>query len=182
MEPERPRVLVVDDEEAQRSALAGMIALWGYSVETAADGQEALEKLESFPAQVVVTDIKMPRMDGEELLRRLKATGAGPQAIVLTAHGGLEMAVNMVHDLGAFWFLEKGGQSQAPALRLLLARAVEQGSLAEHAHRLERQLSNRGLMGQMVGASAQDAGSFRADPTSGAQPRSRADHRRKRHR
>ena len=118
MEPERPRVLVVDDEEAQRSALAGMIALWGYSVETAADGQEALDKLENFPAQVVVTDIKMPRMDGEELLRRLKSNGAGPQAIVLTAHGGLEMAVNMVHDLGAFWFLEKGGQSQAPALRL----------------------------------------------------------------
>src|SRR5579862_3893793 len=99
METERPRVLVVDDEEAQRSALAGMIALWGYQVETAADGQEALEKLENFHAQVVVTDVKMPRMDGEELLRRLKADGNGPQAIVLTAHGGLEVAVNMVHDL-----------------------------------------------------------------------------------
>src|SRR5580658_6262270 len=153
METERPRVLVVDDEEAQRTALAGMIALWGYSVETAADGQEALEKLELNPAQVVVTDIKMPRMDGEELLRRLRSNGNGPQAIVLTAHGGLEMAVNMVHDLGAFWFLEKGGQSQAPALRLLLARAVEQGSLAAHAQRMERQLSGRGLMGQMVGSS-----------------------------
>src|SRR6202167_942662 len=153
MQTQRPRVLVVDDEEAQRTALAGMIALWGYNVETAADGQEAIEKLESFPAQVVVTDIKMPRMDGEELVRRLKSNGGGPQAIVLTAHGGLEMAVNMVHDLGAFWFLEKGGQSQAPALRLLLGRAVEQGSLAEHAQRLERQLSNRGLLGQMVGSS-----------------------------
>src|SRR5580658_1452758 len=153
METERPRILVVDDEEAQRTALAGMIALWGYHVETAADGQEALEKLESFAAQVVVTDVKMPRMDGEELLRRLKSNGGGPQAIVLTAHGGLEMAVNMVHDLGAYWFLEKGGQSQAPALRLLLARAVDQGHLAEHAQRLERQLSGRGVMGQMVGSS-----------------------------
>src|SRR5580692_1862116 len=153
MDTERARVLEVDDEEAQRTALAGMIALWGYEVQTAADGQEALEKLESFPAQVVITDIKMPRMDGEELLRRLKSNGNGPQAIVLTAHGGLEMAVNMVHDLGAYWFLEKGGQSQAPALRLLLARAVEQGSLAEHAQRLERQLSGRGVLGQMVGSS-----------------------------
>lgn len=153
MEHERARVLVVDDEEAQRSALAGMIGLWGYQVETAADGQEALEKLENFPAQVMITDVKMPRMDGEELLRRLKSNGAGPQSIVLTAHGGLEVAVNMVHDLGAFWFLEKGGQSQAPALRLLISRAVDQGQLAEHAHRLERQLSGRGVMGQMVGAS-----------------------------
>src|ERR1700683_4605787 len=108
METERPRVLVVDDEEAQRTALAGMIAIWGYTVETAADGQEAIERLESFPAQVVVTDVKMPRMDGEELLRRLKSNGAGPQAIVLTAHGGLEMAVNMVHALGAFWLLGRG--------------------------------------------------------------------------
>jgi DNA-binding NtrC family response regulator len=153
MEHERSKVLVVDDEEAQRSALAGMIGLWGYQVETAADGQEALDKLENFPAQVMITDVKMPRMDGEELLRRLKANGAGPQSIVLTAHGGLEVAVNMVHDLGAFWFLEKGGQSQAPALRLLISRAVEQGHLAEHAHRLERQLSGRGVLGQMVGAS-----------------------------
>src|SRR5580658_1650444 len=153
METERPRILVVDDEEAQRTALAGMIALWGYSVETAADGQEAVEKVEFFPAQVVVTDVKMPRMDGEELLRRLKSNGSGPQAIVLTAHGGLEMAVNMVHDLGAFWFLEKGGQSQAPALRLLLARAVDQGHLAEHAELLERQLSYSGVLGEMVGAS-----------------------------
>ena len=153
METERAKVLVVDDEEAQRSALAGMIGLWGYQVETAADGQEALEKLESFPAQVMITDVKMPRMDGDELLRRLKTNGGGPQSIVLTAHGGLEVAVNMVHDLGAFWFLEKGGQSQAPALRLLISRAVEQGHLAEHATRLERQLSARGILGQMVGAS-----------------------------
>src|SRR5580698_9330340 len=138
METERARILVVDDEEAQRMALAGMIALWGYDVQTAADGQEALEKLELFAAQVVITDIKMPRMDGEELLRRLKSNGGGPQGIVLTAHGGLEMAVNMIHGLGAFWFLEKGGQSQAPALRLLLTRALEQGGLAEHAQRLER--------------------------------------------
>jgi len=153
MEQERARVLVVDDEEAQRSALAGMIGLWGYSVETAGDGLEALEKLENFPAQVVVTDVKMPRMDGEELLRRLKSDSGGPQAIVLTAHGGLEVAVNMVHDLGAFWFLEKGGQSQAPALRLLISRAVEQNRLAEHAQRLTRQLSGRGVLGEMVGSS-----------------------------
>ena len=55
-----------------------MIALWGYAVETAADGQEALEKLASFGAHVMVTDLMMPRMDGDELLRRLKAQRRRP--------------------------------------------------------------------------------------------------------
>src|SRR5271163_1698976 len=153
METERPvtRVLVVDDEESQRTALASMIALWGYTVETAADGLEALEKLATFGAHVMVTDLMMPRMNGQELLKRLKEDPDAPLAIVQTAYGSLETSVSMVHDLGAFWFLEKPVQSQA--LRLLLERAASQGKLAEHAERLERQLSNRGVLGEMVGAS-----------------------------
>src|SRR6266851_2943241 len=145
------RVLVVDDEESQRTALAGMIALWGYTVETAANGQEALDKLASFPANVIVTDLMMPRMSGQELLKRLKEQGGGPPAIVQTAFGNLETAVATIHDLGAFWFLEKPVQSQA--LRLLIERAGAQGRLAEHAERLERQLSYSGVLGEMVGAS-----------------------------
>src|SRR5215471_7216028 len=102
METERPttRVLVVDDEESQRTALAGMIALWGYTVETAADGQEALDKIGTFAPHVLVTDLNMPRMTGQELLQRLKAQGGGTPAIVQTAYGGLETALNTVHDLG----------------------------------------------------------------------------------
>ena len=145
------RVLVVDDEESQRTALAGMIALWGYTVETAADGQEALDKLTTFPANVIVTDLMMPRMSGQELLKRLKEQGGAPPAIVQTAFGNLETAVATIHDLGAFWFLEKPVQSQA--LRLLIERAAAQGRLAEHAERLERQLSYSGVLGEMVGAS-----------------------------
>ena len=146
------RVLVVDDEESQRTALAGMIALWGYTVETAADGQEALEKLAHFPAQVMVTDLMMPRMSGQELLKRLKDRPGAPATIVQTAFGNLETAVATVHDLGALWFLEKPVQSQA--LRLLIERAAAQGRLAEHAERLERELSYRGVLGDMVGTSA----------------------------
>jgi len=153
METERPvtRVLVVDDEESQRTALASMIALWGYAVETASDGQEALEKLAAFGAHVIVTDLMMPRMDGNELLRRLKAQGGGPPVIVQTAFGNLETSIATIHDLGAFWFLEKPVQSQA--LRLLLERAANQGRLAEHAERLERQLSYQGVLGEMAGTS-----------------------------
>ncbi len=146
------RVLVVDDEESQRTALASMIGLWGYTVETASDGQDALEKLANFPAHVMVTDLNMPRMTGQELLRRLKDQGGGPVSIVQTAYGNLETAVQTVHDLGALWFLEKPVQTQS--LRLLVERAAAQGKLAEHAERLERQLSYQGVLGEMVGGSA----------------------------
>src|SRR5204862_4933491 len=126
-------------------------ALWGYTVETAANGQEALDKLASFPANVIVTDLMMPRMSGQELLKRLKEQGGGPPAIVQTAFGNLETAVATIHDLGAFWFLEKPVQSQA--LRLLLERASNQTKLAEHAERLELQLANQGVLGAMAGRS-----------------------------
>src|SRR5690242_6021513 len=126
MESERhsTRVLVVDDEESQSTALAGMIGLWGYTVEPAADGQEALEKLATFGAHVMVTDLMMPRLNGQELLKRLKEQGGAPATIVQTAFGNLETAIQTIHDLGAFWFLEKPVQSQA--LKLLLERAATQ--------------------------------------------------------
>ena len=83
------RVLIVDDEESQRNGLASMIAGWGFAAETAADGQEALDKLNTFAAHVLVTDLMMPRMDGFELLRRLAAQGGAPPTIVVTAFGNI---------------------------------------------------------------------------------------------
>src|SRR3984893_6561339 len=99
MDNEHPltRVLVVDDEESQRTALAGMIALWGYAVETATDGQDALEKLATFRAHVIVTDLNMPRMTGQELLQHLKDQPGAPTAIVPTAVGSLATALPLFH-------------------------------------------------------------------------------------
>jgi DNA-binding NtrC family response regulator len=146
-------VLVVDDEESQRAPLAAMISAWGYNVETAADGQEALEKLAVFSANVVVTDLMMPRLDGFELMKRLGTDGNMPPAIVLTAFGNIETAIQTIHDLGAFWFLEK--PIQPAALRVLLDRAASQSQLAEEAERLQRQLSYSGVLVDMVGTSPQ---------------------------
>jgi DNA-binding NtrC family response regulator len=145
----RSRVLIVDDEIHQRSALASMVGAWGYETETAGNGIEALAKLQEFPAHAIITDLMMPDMDGKQLLSRLD--GQIP-AIVVTAFGNIETSVNTVRDLGAFWFLEK--PIQAPALRMLLERAVSQSRLSEQADNLRRQLSNFGVMGEMVGASA----------------------------
>src|SRR5581483_10654750 len=112
------RVLVADDEENQRAGLAKMIQSWGFGVDTAADGQEAYEKLGQSPVHVLVTDLMMPRMDGFELLKRLGSQGTLPPTIVLTAFGNIETAVQTMHDLGAFWFLEK--PIQPSALKVLL--------------------------------------------------------------
>ena len=145
--------MIVDDEESQRGPLAAMISAWGFNVETAADGQEALDKLASFSANVIVTDLMMPRMDGFELMKRLNLDGNMPPAIALTAFGNIETAIQTIHDLGAFWFLEK--PIQPAALRVLLERAASQSQLAEETERLQRQLSNTGVLVDMVGTSPQ---------------------------
>lgn len=152
--PSRPRtsVLIVDDEEAQRNPLGAMISSWGFTVETAADGQEAIEKLASFAANIIITDLMMPRMDGFELLKRLNSEGNMPPAIVLTAFGNIETALQTIHDLGAFWFLEK--PIQPSALKILLERAASQSRLAEETERLQRQLSYQGVLVDMVGTSS----------------------------
>ena len=146
------RVLIVDDEESQRTGLASMVAAWGFTAETAADVQEALDKLATFHAHVMVTDLMMPRMDGFELLRRLAAQGGGPPAILVTAFGNIETAITTMHDLGAFWFLEKPIEPRA--LRVLLERAASQHRLAEEAERLKRELSYQGVLADLVGQSA----------------------------
>src|SRR5687768_1039580 len=78
--PAPAKVLIVDDEETQRNGLASMITSWGFTAETANDGQDALEKLNNGPVQVLLTDLMMPRMDGFELLKRLGTQGSVPPA------------------------------------------------------------------------------------------------------
>ena len=150
--PTKTRVLIADDEENQRLGLAKMVQSWGFVVETAADGQEALEKLNLLPVNVLVTDLMMPRMDGFELLKRLSAQGNGPPAIVLTAFGNIETAIQTMHDLGAFWFLEKPIQPQA--LKVSLERAAMQSQMAQETERLQRQLAYQGVLVDLVGSCA----------------------------
>jgi DNA-binding NtrC family response regulator len=149
--PASARVLIVDDEETQRSGLASMITSWGFTAETACDGQDALDKFAAGSVQVLVTDLMMPRMDGFELLKRLGTQGNMPPAIVLTAFGNIETAIATIHDLGAFWFLEK--PIQPAALRILLERAASQSRLAEETERLQRQLAYQGVLVDLVGQS-----------------------------
>ena len=146
-----PRVLVVDDDQGERSDLAEMVTSLGFPVVTAADGREALSRLSAAPVGVILTDLMMPRMDGFELLKELASRGDRTPAIVLTAFGTLAQAVSVVHDLKAFWFLEKPVESAV--LRTLLERANQQRSLVEETERLNLQLSHQGVLGDLVGDS-----------------------------
>ena len=145
------KILVVDDEINQRSGLAGLIMRWGHEVVTAQNGADALTKLKTFDADVVITDLNMPEMDGKALLEELHKSATAPTPIVLTAFGNLETALETVHDLGAFWYLEK--PVQTTALKMILERAVEKRRLANHAGRLERELASRGMVGDLIGES-----------------------------
>ncbi|HTQ53933.1 MAG TPA: sigma-54 dependent transcriptional regulator [Bryobacteraceae bacterium] len=145
------QVLIVDDDASQRSDLAEMIASLGFVVEGAADGEEALAKMAYFAPNVILTDLVMPRMDGVALLKELTLRGDRTPAIVLTGFGSIDQAISFVHDLKAFWFIEK--PVQPGVLRTLLERAVEQSHLQEDTLRLTRQLSYRGELGDLVGDS-----------------------------
>jgi DNA-binding NtrC family response regulator len=149
MNPSRTRVLVVDDEENQRRGLASLVGSWGYEVAQASNGQQALDQLESFPAQLLITDMMMPVLDGAGLLQRLREQPSPPVAIVVTAFGSLETALNTIHELGAFWFLEKPVDTQA--LKLLLERASSARRLEEQNQIYERQLSYDGRLVGLVG-------------------------------
>jgi DNA-binding NtrC family response regulator len=144
-------VLIVDDEANQRSAVARMVERWGFVAETAADGQEALDKLPLFEPHAIVTDVMMPGMDGMELLRRLNEIAGAPPVIVLTAFGSIDAALTTVHERGAFWFVEKPIRPRT--FRILLDRAVAHHRLWEDKERLERQLSGRGVLGKLIGSS-----------------------------
>jgi DNA-binding NtrC family response regulator len=148
---EQIRVLIVDDEASQRSGLAAMVSAWGMTAETAADGNEALVKLNSFQADVIVTDLNMPGLDGFGFLKRLRDAGEMPPTIVLTAFGNIETAVKTVHELGAYWFLEK--PLQPSTLQVLLRRAGSHAGLRAENKNLERQLRYKGAMGELVGNS-----------------------------
>ena len=146
------KVLIVDDEASQRSGLAAMVSAWGMTPETASEGNEALQKLTEFPADVIITDLNMPGLDGYGFLEKLRDVGDMPPAIVLTAFGNIDTAVKTVHELGAYWFLEK--PLQPATLETLLRRAGAHATLRTENRNLERQLSYKGSLGELVGTSS----------------------------
>jgi DNA-binding NtrC family response regulator len=146
------RILIVDDDERQRASMTGILSGDDFETQVAADGKEALARLATFNADVIVADLVMPRMDGFELLRHLKARGSLTPAIALTGFGSMDKALAAVHDLNAFWYLEKPVEPRA--FKTLLERAIHFHRSLQKNEDLKRDLSLRGVVGDMVGTSA----------------------------
>jgi DNA-binding NtrC family response regulator len=144
-------VLIVEDDRDQLTDLGQMVESFGYNPVLATDGDQALKSLLTCKIDGLVTDLVMPGVDGFDLLRKMKERGDSIPAIVLTAFGSIDRAISVVHDLKAFWFLEKPVQPKV--LKALLERAILQRKLIAETDRLSHHLSNHGVLGDMVGSS-----------------------------
>ncbi|MBF0330884.1 MAG: response regulator [Candidatus Omnitrophica bacterium] len=100
------KVMVVDDEEMLRTRMKSLLELEDYEVFTAENGLQALEVLKAENPEIVVSDIRMPGMDGVELLGKIKALAPAVEVIMLTGHGGIESAIEALKK-GAFDYMSK---------------------------------------------------------------------------
>ena len=144
------RILIVDDEKIQRDMLRGFLEKQGYEVLSAAGGREALTLFASHPVHLVLVDHRMDDMNGDELLRQLRASSPLVRAIMITAYGSVDTAVRVM-QLGADDFLEKPVD-----LRLLLEkiRSIELDiSVRDEADSVTETIASRRLPLTVVGSS-----------------------------
>src|SRR5271155_529749 len=144
------RVLIVEDELHALAGLAELVSGWGYRTETARDGIEGLEKVAEWFPGIIVTDLKMPRMDGLELLSRLGEMQLNAAVIVLTAQGSIERAVEAM-KMGAYDFIQK--PIDPTRLKTVLANASRQRETERELEVTRRKLRDTGFLGSLVGSS-----------------------------
>jgi two-component system response regulator AtoC len=128
------RVLVVDDEENLRVVLRTLLRRHGYEVETASSGEEALGMVDSFGPDVVLTDVRMPKMGGLDLLSTLKAKGNEATVIVMSAYGNMDLALDAM-KAGAYDYVQKPFKPDEVVLAL---RKAEERELLRRENRALR--------------------------------------------
>src|SRR5262245_18558803 len=147
------KILVVDDEAAARRGLVSLLTGWGYDVEEAADGQEALEKAVAGMPSVVISDLVMPRMDGDALLKALREEVPFAAVILLTGQGTIETAVTSMKE-GAYDYLTK--PVDVARLKLIIPKAASSSEALREVALLRRQL--RQVIGEIGRASCRERG------------------------
>jgi len=148
----KARILVVDDEASARSGLSKLLAQEGYVVDTAADGLLALESIAENAPALIITDLKMPNLDGMGLLSKLREQDLAVPTIVTTAFGEVSVAVQAMRA-GAEDYLTK--PIDFDALLLSVERTLQRREVAAEAENLRRQLRARDQVGLegLIGAS-----------------------------
>jgi DNA-binding NtrC family response regulator len=144
------KVLIVEDEENERTGLAEVVSAWGYSAETARDGVEGLEKVTRWSPAIVVTDLKMPRMGGLELVERITELSQNIAIVVVTAQKTIDSAFH-AGRLGVYDYIEK--PIDTTRLRAILENASKLLGTRNELEITKRALRDKGAFGQLVGSS-----------------------------
>ncbi len=139
---EREKILLVDDESDILELLSGFLKGEGFAVQCAQSGAEAIEKFNQEIPDVMVTDIRMPGMDGLELLRRVKDMDKRVEVIVLTGHASIQIAISALKNDGAFDFLTKP-MDHLEDLQITIEKAITHRNLIQENALLLEELSQQ---------------------------------------
>ena len=143
-------VLVVDDDAPIRDSLERILKRNGYAIETAGDGESALEVIRHQPVNLILADLRMPKMDGLQLLKAAKILSPEIEVILMTAYGEVDTAVEAM-QAGAFHFIQK--PLKRSEILLTIARALEKQMLAIEVRSLREQMSVEHSLGNIIGKS-----------------------------
>ena len=146
----RGRILIVDDEEQMRDLLVKVLEKSGYQVSASAEGSQALAMLEREPADLVVTDVRMPGMGGMEALRAIKELNPDIVVIIMTAFGSIDQAVQAVKD-GAYDYINKPFKIEE--MLLTIDKALEERRLRHEVTALRQELRTRYHFESLIGKS-----------------------------
>ncbi len=141
-------ILIIDDEKAIRKTLTEILSFEGYKIEEASDGEEGLKKFKDKTYDVVLCDIKMPKLDGIEFLQKASESNGDVPIIMISGHGNIETAVEAVKK-GAYDYISK--PPDLNRLLITIRNAMEKNSLVTETKTLKRKVTR---VQEMVGASA----------------------------
>jgi two-component system nitrogen regulation response regulator NtrX len=133
-----PNILVIDDERSIRNVLKDILGNEGFTVDEAPDGEEGLKKFNAGTYDLVLCDIKMPKLDGIEFLQKVVASGSDVPVIMISGHGNIETAVDAVKK-GAFDYVSK--PPDLNRLLITLRNAMDRNTLAKETKVLKRRVS-----------------------------------------
>jgi len=133
-----PTILIIDDERAIRNVLKDILSNEGFKVEEAADGEEGLKKFQAGSFDVVLCDIKMPKLDGIEFLQKVMEAGTDTPVIMISGHGNIETAVDAVKK-GAFDYISK--PPDLNRLLITIRNAIDKTTLVQETKVLKRKVS-----------------------------------------
>lgn len=145
-------VLIIDDEENIRNGLAANFELEDYEVKTAANGKDGLDLVAKGDIDLVITDLRMDGISGEEVVKRVTTETPGIPVIVLTGHGSIDAAVEAMKS-GAYDFLTK--PLNLDQLNLIVKRALENRELSLQHKLLKEEIESSAYLEQMIGRSAE---------------------------